>query len=113
MIFAGDEMSGLSSDDRKKRPRTAFTAAQIKALESEFEKNKYLSVSKRMQLSKQLKLTETQVLRTRRRIFAVFAYRIFRSKFGSKTAEQNGGGFVFYFYKTLICSSMGFVENVA
>ena len=54
--------SGSSSaDDRKKRPRTAFTAAQIKALESEFEKNKYLSVSKRMQLSKQLKLTETQV----------------------------------------------------
>ena len=53
-----DEAAG---DDRKKRPRTAFTAAQIKALESEFEKNKYLSVSKRMQLSKQLKLTETQV----------------------------------------------------
>ena len=50
-----------TADDRKKRPRTAFTAAQIKALESEFEKNKYLSVSKRMQLSKQLKLTETQV----------------------------------------------------
>ena len=50
-----------AADDRKKRPRTAFTAAQIKALESEFEKNKYLSVSKRMQLSKQLKLTETQV----------------------------------------------------
>ena len=55
---AEDDEAG---DDRKKRPRTAFTAAQIKALESEFEKNKYLSVSKRMQLSKQLKLTETQV----------------------------------------------------
>ena len=52
----------MSVDDRKKRPRTAFTAAQIKALESEFEKNKYLSVSKRMQLSKHLKLTETQVI---------------------------------------------------
>ena len=51
----------MSNEDRKKRPRTAFTAAQIKALENEFEKNKYLSVSKRMQLSKQLKLTETQV----------------------------------------------------
>jgi BarH-like protein len=50
-----------SSDDRKKRPRTAFTAAQIKALEQEFERNKYLSVSKRLQLSKHLKLTETQV----------------------------------------------------
>jgi len=75
----GDEL--MSNDDHKKRPRTAFTASQIKALvnkdnnshqrkatifsfikESEFEKNKYLSVSKRMQLSKQLKLTETQVI---------------------------------------------------
>ncbi|KAK3852969.1 hypothetical protein Pcinc_040464 [Petrolisthes cinctipes] len=50
-----------SSEERKKRPRTAFTAAQIKALEQEFEKNKYLSVSKRLHLSKQLKLTETQI----------------------------------------------------
>ena len=57
----GDEDQSMSNEDRKKRPRTAFTAAQIKALENEFEKNKYLSVSKRMQLSKQLKLTETQV----------------------------------------------------
>ena len=56
-----DENEASCSDERKKRPRTAFTAAQIKALEAEFEKNKYLSVSKRMQLSKQLKLTETQV----------------------------------------------------
>ena len=61
MLFLSDDEDGLG-DDRKKRPRTAFTAAQIKALESEFEKNKYLSVSKRMQLSKQLKLTETQVV---------------------------------------------------
>jgi BarH-like protein len=59
MYHSGEE--GEGGDDRKKRPRTAFTAAQIKALESEFERNKYLSVSKRMQLSKQLKLTETQV----------------------------------------------------
>eukprot|EP00093_Oithona_nana_P013259 13259.XXX_767375_771222_1 [CDS] Oithona nana genome sequencing. len=58
---SGEEESSLSTEDRKKRPRTAFTAAQIKALENEFEKNKYLSVSKRMQLSKQLKLTETQI----------------------------------------------------
>ncbi|XP_050296699.1 homeobox protein koza-like [Anthonomus grandis grandis] len=50
-----------NDDDRKKRPRTAFTALQIKSLEAEFEKNKYLSVSKRCQLSKTLKLTETQI----------------------------------------------------
>ncbi|MCL4162336.1 UNVERIFIED_CONTAM: hypothetical protein GTU68_066003, partial [Idotea baltica] len=47
--------------ERKKRPRTAFTANQIKSLETEFEKSKYLSVSKRLHLSKQLKLTETQI----------------------------------------------------
>lgn len=51
----------ISDDERKKRPRTAFTAAQIKSLEAEFERNKYLSVAKRLQLSKNLKLTETQV----------------------------------------------------
>ncbi|XP_069688178.1 homeobox protein ceh-19 [Periplaneta americana] len=60
----GHKSSSSSSsgpDERKKRPRTAFTAAQIKALEAEFEKNKYLSVAKRLQLSKSLKLTETQI----------------------------------------------------
>ncbi|XP_066300770.1 homeobox protein ceh-30-like [Branchiostoma lanceolatum] len=48
-------------DERKKRPRTAFTAEQIKELEGEFQKNKYLSVTKRLELSNQLKLTETQI----------------------------------------------------
>ena len=60
-MYADDGLSGSNGEERKKRPRTAFSAAQIKALEAEFDKNKYLSVSKRMQLSKQLKLTETQV----------------------------------------------------
>ena len=55
------EKGPSGQDERKKRPRTAFTAAQIKSLEAEFEKNKYLSVAKRLQLSKNLKLTETQV----------------------------------------------------
>ncbi|RZC36240.1 Homeobox domain containing protein, partial [Asbolus verrucosus] len=50
-----------SDEERKKRPRTAFTASQIKSLEAEFERNKYLSVAKRCQLSKTLKLTETQI----------------------------------------------------
>lgn len=49
------------AEERKKRPRTAFTAAQVKALEAEFERSKYLSVSKRLHLSKSLKLTETQI----------------------------------------------------
>lgn len=53
--------SSGGNDDRKKRPRTAFSAAQIKALETEFERGKYLSVAKRTALAKQLNLTETQI----------------------------------------------------
>uniref|UniRef100_A0A336M218 CSON010592 protein n=1 Tax=Culicoides sonorensis TaxID=179676 RepID=A0A336M218_CULSO len=57
-----NEIDALSpNDDRKKRPRTAFSAAQIKALEGEFERGKYLSVAKRTALAKQLHLTETQI----------------------------------------------------
>lgn len=48
-------------ESSKKRPRTAFTPGQIKKLETEFQRNKYLSVGKRMELSKTLKLTETQI----------------------------------------------------
>ncbi|XP_068083942.1 uncharacterized protein [Anabrus simplex] len=60
-VAASGGSSHSTSDERKKRPRTAFTAAQIKALEAEFERNKYLSVAKRLQLSKSLRLTETQI----------------------------------------------------
>uniref|UniRef100_A0A1B0CI86 Homeobox domain-containing protein n=2 Tax=Lutzomyia longipalpis TaxID=7200 RepID=A0A1B0CI86_LUTLO len=60
---AASEEGGCTngSDDRKKRPRTAFSASQIKALEAEFERGKYLSVAKRTALAKQLHLTETQI----------------------------------------------------
>ncbi|CAG9859836.1 unnamed protein product, partial [Phyllotreta striolata] len=57
----GTSSDSKSDEERKKRPRTAFTASQIKSLEAEFERNKYLSVAKRCQLSKTLKLTETQI----------------------------------------------------
>ncbi|OQV23616.1 putative Homeobox protein B-H2 [Hypsibius exemplaris] len=48
-------------DERRKRPRTAFTGTQIKTLEAEFEKNKYLSVVKRIELSKALGLSQQQL----------------------------------------------------
>jgi BarH-like protein len=50
-----------NAEERRKRPRTAFTADQIRTLENEFQKNKYLSVTKKMELSSTLGLTETQV----------------------------------------------------
>ena len=50
----------IDMNDRK-RPRTAFSAHQIKELEEEFERNKYLTVSRRVEMSKSLKLTETQI----------------------------------------------------
>ncbi|XP_024083270.1 T-cell leukemia homeobox protein 2-like [Cimex lectularius] len=45
--------------DRK--PRQAYSAKQLERLESEFNTDKYLSVSKRMELSKALNLTEVQI----------------------------------------------------
>lgn len=45
--------------DRK--PRQAYSAKQLDKLEHEFKQDKYLSVSKRMELSKSLSLTEVQI----------------------------------------------------
>lgn len=45
--------------DRK--PRQAYSAKQLERLENEFKVDKYLSVSKRMELSKALNLTEVQI----------------------------------------------------
>lgn len=55
----GDEQKPCSQS--RKRPRSAFTNEQIKILESEFKSSKYLSVARRIELSKSLKLTETQI----------------------------------------------------
>jgi len=55
--------SGMNNkDEKKKRPRTAFTSSQIQSLEEEFDTSKYLSVSRRAHLSASLGLTETQVV---------------------------------------------------
>ena len=51
----------VGMDDSKKRPRTAFSTEQVRSLEQEFHRNKYLSMAKRMEMSKQLGLTEQQV----------------------------------------------------
>lgn len=45
--------------DRK--PRQAYSQFQLEKLESEFKHDKYLSVSKRLELSKSLNLTEVQI----------------------------------------------------
>ena len=51
-----------SSFSRKiRRKRTAFTSAQLKSLEYRFSEKKYLSVSERKSLAKNLKLNDAQV----------------------------------------------------
>lgn len=45
--------------DRK--PRQAYSQNQLEELEREFKNDKYLSVSKRLELSKTLSLTEVQI----------------------------------------------------
>ncbi|KOB68524.1 Uncharacterized protein OBRU01_18217, partial [Operophtera brumata] len=45
----------------ERKPRQAYSAKQLERLEAEFKLDKYLSVSKRMELSKALGLTEVQI----------------------------------------------------
>lgn len=45
----------------ERKPRQAYSSKQLEKLEAEFKKDKYLSVTKRMELSKTLDLTETQI----------------------------------------------------
>ena len=45
----------------ERKPRQAYSAKQLEKLEEEFKKDKYLSVSKRLELSVALSLSETQI----------------------------------------------------
>ncbi|XP_026737512.1 homeobox protein ceh-30-like [Trichoplusia ni] len=45
----------------ERKPRQAYSAKQLERLEAEFKIDKYLSVSKRLELSKALGLTEVQI----------------------------------------------------
>ncbi|XP_023224419.1 brain-specific homeobox protein homolog [Centruroides sculpturatus] len=45
----------------ERKPRQAYSAKQLERLEAEFKIDKYLSVSKRMELSSALNLTEVQI----------------------------------------------------
>lgn len=47
--------------EQRKRPRTAFSQDQVRSLETEFSRNKYLTVGRRVELSKDLGLTENQI----------------------------------------------------
>lgn len=58
-------------EEKKKRPRTAFTSTQIQSLEDEFDRSKYLSVSRRALLSASLGLTETQVYNTHTYLYSI------------------------------------------
>lgn len=61
--WAGPKYAGKrvrkSGIDRK--PRQAYSTVQLERLECEFKQDKYLSVSKRLDLSRSLNLTEVQI----------------------------------------------------
>ncbi|CAH8496742.1 unnamed protein product [Schistosoma turkestanicum] len=81
--FKSDTNTKISSDDKKqlvkrklrksflskinqrseyeRKPRQAYSTDQLERLETEFEKDKYLKLNKRIELSNELNLTETQI----------------------------------------------------
>ena len=59
--FETKESSADEEKPKKKRTRTAFTQAQVRALENRFEVQKYLSGIERAEFAHSLHLTETQI----------------------------------------------------
>ena len=59
-ISSSQDSSG-SKSKKARKARTAFTDHQLNTLESNFERQKYLSVQDRMELAAKLNLTDTQV----------------------------------------------------
>ncbi|CAF1190755.1 unnamed protein product [Rotaria sordida] len=51
----------LRQNKKQRKPRTAFTDAQLNTLEKTFERQKYLSVQERLELANRLHLSDTQV----------------------------------------------------
>ncbi|CAF2586192.1 unnamed protein product [Rotaria sp. Silwood2] len=51
----------LRQNKKQRKPRTAFTDAQLNTLEKSFERQKYLSVQERLELANRLRLSDTQV----------------------------------------------------
>lgn len=49
------------SKTEDKRPRTAFSSAQLARLKTEFNENRYLTESRRQKLSTELGLNEAQI----------------------------------------------------
>ncbi|XP_031553060.1 homeobox protein vex1-like [Actinia tenebrosa] len=47
--------------NKARRRRTAFTSSQLKSLEEKFQEKKYLTISERNNLAKNMHLTDTQV----------------------------------------------------
>lgn len=52
---------GIRRCSSQRKPRQAYSVKQLERLESEFQVDKYLSVSKRLELSISLQLTEVQI----------------------------------------------------
>ncbi|KAK4471904.1 hypothetical protein MN116_005289 [Schistosoma mekongi] len=48
-------------NELERKPRQAYSTDQLERLESEFEKDKYLKLNRRIELSNELDLTETQI----------------------------------------------------
>ena len=60
-VYDDDDDDADSDGSHSKRPRTAFTSAQLNRLKHEFEKCKYLTGEKRQYLARELRLNESQI----------------------------------------------------
>ena len=58
---SGPRARKLRKKDEDKRPRTAFTGGQLERLRKEFQGNRYLTEDRRINLARELGLSESQL----------------------------------------------------
>ncbi|CAB3402898.1 unnamed protein product [Caenorhabditis bovis] len=56
-----DSTGSSGSSEEEKRPRTAFTTAQLERLKKQFHDNRYLTEKRRQELAHELGLNESQI----------------------------------------------------
>ena len=72
-----------------RKPRTIYSSMQLQVLNKRFQRTQYLALPERAELAASLGLTQTQVIKKKKKKILIYQNISFRLKFGFKINEVN------------------------